>query len=62
MKNDAIDFVVTWGHVPVIESRKCKFICLSDVSTEESFERDKNAINASFEKVFPMRCSFERKE
>lgn len=46
----------------MIESRKCKFICLSDVSTEESFERDKNAINASFEKVFPMRCSFERKE
>lgn len=43
-----------------IERRAYPFICLSDVSDGESFESDKNAINASFDKVFPERCSFER--
>lgn len=43
-----------------IESGTYKFICLSDVSDAESFEHDRDAINASFDKVFPERCSFER--
>lgn len=43
-----------------IECGAYKFICLSDESSEESFESDKEAINASFHKVFPERCSFER--
>lgn len=44
----------------IIEQGRYKFICMSDVSDVESFENDKKAINASFEKVFPERCSFER--
>lgn len=46
----------------IIESGKYKFICLSDVSDVESFASDKIAINASFDKVFPERCSFERQD
>ena len=43
-----------------IEEGKHKFFCLSDVSEEASFKEEKNAINESFEKVFPGRCGFER--
>ena len=43
-----------------IEGGRHKFFCLSDVSSEQMFEEHKDAINASFEKVFPERCSFER--
>ena len=43
-----------------IESGECRLLCLSDESDENTFERDKAAINASFDKVFPEKSSFER--
>ena len=46
----------------VIESGKYRLLCLSDNTLDDTFETDKEKINASFEKVFPSKCSYERAE
>lgn len=43
----------------MIETRKHKFLCLSDNTLPENFEKSKEAINSSFDKIFPNRSSFE---
>ena len=43
-----------------IESGKYKYICLSDNTPEDQFESAKAAINASFEKIYPNKSSFEK--
>ena len=43
-----------------IETCKHKFFCLSDNTLPEDFEKSKEAINSSFDKIFPNRSSFER--
>ncbi len=43
-----------------IESGKYKYFCLSDNTPEEEFDAAKEAINASFEKVYPDKSSFEK--
>lgn len=45
-----------------IESGKYCFLCLSDNTSENTFEIDKQRINASFDRVFPERSSFELAE
>ncbi len=42
-----------------IESGKYKYLCISDNSTDDHFETDKELINRSFDKAFPQKCSFE---
>ena len=43
-----------------VESGKYKYFCLSDNTPAEDFDEAKAAINASFEKVYPDKCSFEK--
>ena len=43
-----------------IESGKYKYLCLSDNTLEEDFISAKDAINSSFEKIFPQKSSFEK--
>lgn len=42
-----------------IESCNCKFLCLSDNTSVDSFESAKEQINTSFDKVFPAKSSYE---
>lgn len=42
-----------------IESGKYRLLCLSDNTLDEKFETDKQNINASFDKIFPMKSCFE---
>ena len=37
-----------------------KLMCLSDVSSDNDFESDKELINSAFDTVFPEKCSFEK--
>lgn len=37
-----------------------KVLCINDGSTEESFERDKKAVNEAFARKFPEKCSYEK--
>ena len=43
-----------------IESGKFKYLCLSDNTPAEAFEAAKREINASFDKIFPKKSSFEK--
>ena len=44
----------------IIKDCPYKFMCLSDNSSDDDFEKQKTQLNESFEMVFPERCSFER--
>lgn len=43
-----------------IEQQKYKLICINDDCPDQYFERIKNRIIVSFEKILPEKCSFER--
>lgn len=43
-----------------IEAGKYKYLCLSDNTPAEEFDMAKEAINGSFEKIFPKKSSFEK--
>ena len=43
-----------------IESGKYKYFCLSDNTPAEEFDAAKATINASFEKIYPNKSSFEK--
>ena len=42
-----------------IESGKYRLLCLSDNTSGDTFEADKEKINASFKKIYPVKSSFE---
>ena len=43
----------------VLEAGNHRLLCLSDNTTNDTFEADKKEINASFEKILPEKCSYE---
>ena len=43
-----------------IDAKKYKYLCLSDNTAEEDFISAKKIINASFERIFPQKSSFEK--
>lgn len=50
------------GAKQAIESCKYRYLCLSDNTSEDSFDLAKEQINASFDKAFPTKSSFELSE